>query len=420
MNATTIFFTASRLPLRTLLCNGNLQQYSIKMNGIEKAAIQRALGTRSVIEDIDQLRILCGCSSVQVLTPIVETKLRSGTIPLKSLHVRLDLNDTMNSSRRTRHHHTVVDNHHLYDKSSDSSGVERSIDGDGIISDIFDIYLNIIYSIKQNNILINMKLDWKNMQCEILQELLDRYCQQISNKEDDQQVCKKYRNLIKKNNAVDDVNHDGDDDDDDNDINHNIGIELVSTVDVVKHIMQLIMELNGENDGNNKVNTTTDDSVRDNHKRSSTEFDIVDDDEDGIDQEVSDYIYTCRRCNQVLFTYNDLHEHSLDGAIQSSCTSYYLEDYPNWIVSTPVQPPSPSLPSSSLIDHLDHHPQFSRQPYCASSMEPSLKDKIHCIKCKSRIGSYSWSGSQCSCLEWVIPSFQFIKSKIDCKRAVNK
>ena len=391
------------------------------MNGIEKAAIQRALGTRSVIEDIDQLRILCGCSSVQVLTPIVETKLRSGTIPLKSLHVRLDLNDTMNSSRRTRHHHTVVDNHHLYDKSSDSSGVERSIDGDGIISDIFDIYLNIIYSIKQNNILINMKLDWKNMQCEILQEVLDRYCQQISNKEDDQQVCKKYRNLIKKNNAVDDVNHDGDDDDDDNDVNHNIGIELVSTVDVVKHIMQLIMELNGENDGNNKVNTTTDDSVRDNHKRSSTEFDIVDDDdEDGIDQEVSDYIYTCRRCNQVLFTYNDLHEHSLDGAIQSSCTSYYLEDYPNWIVSTPVQPPSPSLPSSSLIDHLDHHPQFSRQPYCASSMEPSLKDKIHCIKCKSRIGSYSWSGSQCSCLEWVIPSFQFIKSKIDCKRAVNK
>jgi len=407
------------------------------MNGIEKAAIQRALGTRSVIEDIDQLRILCGCSSVQVLTPIVETKLRSGTIPLKSLHVRLDLNDTMNSSRRTRHHHTVVDNHHLYDKSSDSSGLDRSIDGDGITSDIFDIYLNIIYSIKQNNILINMKLDWKNMQCEVLQEVLDRYCQHISNKEDDQQECNKNRNLIKKNNsshdshdnnycsgAVDDVNHDDDDDDDDNDINHNIDIEIVSTVDIVKHIMQLIMELNDKNDGNNEVNTTTDDSVRDNHKRSSTDIDIVDDDdddEDGIDQEASDYIYTCRRCNQVLFTYNDLHEHSLDRAIQSSCTSYYLEDYPNWIVSTPVQPPSPSLPSLSLIDHLDHHPQLSKQPpHCASSMEPSLKDKIHCTKCKSRIGSYSWSGSQCSCLEWVIPSFQFIKSKIDCKRTVNK
>ena len=409
------------------------------MNGIEKAAIQRALGTRSVIEDIDQLRILYGCSSVQVLTPIVETKLRAGTIPLKSLHLRLDLNDT------------VVDNRHLYDKSNDSNNVDRNVDGDDITRngmEIFDIYLNIIYSIKQNNILINMKLDWKNndMKCGMLQDVLDRYCQQINNnntKDDDEQVCtiKNSSNLTKKNknssynnnyhdnNCCSDTLNDGDGDADVDDVNHNINIELVSTVDVVNYIMQVIMEVNGRNNDNNRVTATADDSLGDDHKRNSADIDIVDDDDDDDeeeedgddnDQEVSDNIYTCRRCNQVLFAYNDLHEHSLDRGIQSSCTSYYLEDYPNWIVSTSQLLPPPSSSPSSIDDHLNQH-QVPRQPYCASPIEASLKDKIHCLKCKSRIGSYSWSGSQCSCFEWVIPSFQFIKSKIDCKRrAVTK
>lgn len=38
---------------------------------------------------------------------------------------------------------------------------------------------------------------------------------------------------------------------------------------------------------------------------------------------------------------------------------------------------------------------------------------IHCPKCNSKLGSYKWSGSQCSCGAWVTPSLQILKSKVD-------
>jgi DNA-directed RNA polymerase subunit RPC12/RpoP len=38
---------------------------------------------------------------------------------------------------------------------------------------------------------------------------------------------------------------------------------------------------------------------------------------------------------------------------------------------------------------------------------------IHCPKCNYKIGHFSWVGSQCSCGEWVKPSFQVPKSRVD-------
>jgi len=88
------------------------------MNGIEKAALQRVLGTRTVIEDIDLLRILCGCSNVQMLTPIVETKLRAGSIPLKSLHVRLNISYVISDVIKQTNISTSGDNSN-YDSRDD-------------------------------------------------------------------------------------------------------------------------------------------------------------------------------------------------------------------------------------------------------------------------------------------------------------
>lgn len=41
--------------------------------------------------------------------------------------------------------------------------------------------------------------------------------------------------------------------------------------------------------------------------------------------------------------------------------------------------------------------------------------KIHCpnAKCQSRLGSFQWSGSQCSCGTWVTPSIKLTKSRVD-------
>ena len=39
--------------------------------------------------------------------------------------------------------------------------------------------------------------------------------------------------------------------------------------------------------------------------------------------------------------------------------------------------------------------------------------KLACPKCTAHLGSYTWSGMQCSCGAWVAPAFQVVKSKVD-------
>jgi len=42
-----------------------------------------------------------------------------------------------------------------------------------------------------------------------------------------------------------------------------------------------------------------------------------------------------------------------------------------------------------------------------------VEGKVACPKCATRIGSYNWSGMQCSCGAWVTPAVQVVKSKDD-------
>eukprot|EP01089_Gocevia_fonbrunei_P020701 TRINITY_DN7777_c0_g1_i1.p1 TRINITY_DN7777_c0_g1~~TRINITY_DN7777_c0_g1_i1.p1 ORF type:complete len:133 (-),score=25.07 TRINITY_DN7777_c0_g1_i1:175-537(-) len=41
--------------------------------------------------------------------------------------------------------------------------------------------------------------------------------------------------------------------------------------------------------------------------------------------------------------------------------------------------------------------------------------KIECHHCKSKIGSWKWSGLPCSCGFWAVPAIQITKSRIDVK-----
>ena len=43
--------------------------------------------------------------------------------------------------------------------------------------------------------------------------------------------------------------------------------------------------------------------------------------------------------------------------------------------------------------------------------------KLNCPHCAAKLGSFTWSGEQCSCGRWVTPAFMFNKSKVDEKRA---
>jgi hypothetical protein len=59
-------------------------------DGREKARLQEEKGLRPMVEDMDALRIRFGHSAVQVLTPIVETKLRSAVSAARSLKLSVD------------------------------------------------------------------------------------------------------------------------------------------------------------------------------------------------------------------------------------------------------------------------------------------------------------------------------------------
>ncbi|KAF3333249.1 putative inactive dual specificity protein phosphatase-like protein [Carex littledalei] len=45
--------------------------------------------------------------------------------------------------------------------------------------------------------------------------------------------------------------------------------------------------------------------------------------------------------------------------------------------------------------------------------EGNAADKLLCMGCEARLGSFNWAGMQCSCGTWVNPAFQIVKSKID-------
>jgi hypothetical protein len=49
---------------------------------------------------------------------------------------------------------------------------------------------------------------------------------------------------------------------------------------------------------------------------------------------------------------------------------------------------------------------------------PELEGPLKCPKCKSRVGSYKWTGAQCSCGVWVSPALQVSKSRVDVDKVI--
>ncbi|KAB2079202.1 hypothetical protein CXB51_015805 [Gossypium anomalum] len=45
--------------------------------------------------------------------------------------------------------------------------------------------------------------------------------------------------------------------------------------------------------------------------------------------------------------------------------------------------------------------------------EGYVEEKLQCMSCKSRLGSFNWAGMQCNCGAWVNPAFQLHKSRLD-------
>ncbi|KAH0793557.1 dual specificity protein phosphatase 12 [Histomonas meleagridis] len=55
---------------------------------------------------------------------------------------------------------------------------------------------------------------------------------------------------------------------------------------------------------------------------------------------------------------------------------------------------------------------FIEQPKWLNALG-RMSDTIYCPKCNYKVGHFSWKGVQCSCGEWVKPSFQIPYSRVD-------
>ena len=105
--------------------------------------------------------------------------------------------------------------------------------------------------------------------------------------------------------------------------------------------------------------------------------------------------YCCRKCRTILFGEDDLEDpphtqarHRFSarkinhGAVRdessSLCQSIFLRDGCSWMGSM-----------------------------------SEFEGKFVCPKCNTKLGTWNWSGSQCSCGTWVVPAIQIPNSKVD-------
>ncbi len=122
-------------------------------------------------------------------------------------------------------------------------------------------------------------------------------------------------------------------------------------------------------------------------------------------------IYACRMCRQSLFCSDELEHHQYGkqkfthkqrkgeraGVGLAGCQSIFLAEKPAWMNGSQVEGENSGNPTSP------------------SSGSSAIEVKIICprMRCRARLGTLRWTGSQCSCGTWVTPAFQFPLSKLD-------
>lgn len=110
--------------------------------------------------------------------------------------------------------------------------------------------------------------------------------------------------------------------------------------------------------------------------------------------------YACKRCRTVLFGVDDLedppHAQSMHSFTRKKAGGY---------VNT----------SASCQNHFMAQPLSWMDDGCSG-----MEGKLHCHKCKTKVGHYSWTGAQCSCGTWVTPAIMVPVSKVDEMKPVSQ
>ena len=123
---------------------------------------------------------------------------------------------------------------------------------------------------------------------------------------------------------------------------------------------------------------------------------------------ISQY-YSCRKCRRILATSKNVLEHEAGTGIDAFSWRQRRRGNDGGANRT--------LPSSSSCSSIFVSPMTWMMLDQTEDNEPVIfqenSGKIHCPKCRSKIGAFAWSGERCNCGAFVAPSFHIQKAKLD-------
>jgi len=102
--------------------------------------------------------------------------------------------------------------------------------------------------------------------------------------------------------------------------------------------------------------------------------------------------YACRKCRTALFGEEDIQDPPHSQSLHNFSKKMHKVGYGN---------------AGTCQNHFIAQ-QLSWMGGC-----DGVEGKLHCPKCKTKVGHYSWTGAQCSCGTWVTPAIMIPLSKVD-------
>ncbi|KAJ4703641.1 dual specificity protein phosphatase-related [Melia azedarach] len=104
-------------------------------------------------------------------------------------------------------------------------------------------------------------------------------------------------------------------------------------------------------------------------------------------------IYRCKKCRRIVASEENIVPHERGKGEQSF----------KWKKRSDMEK-EPEECSSIFVESMK---------WMQSVQEGFVEEKLQCMGCKARLGSFNWAGLQCSCGAWVTPAFQLHKSRLD-------
>uniref|UniRef100_A0A2P2N3Z8 Uncharacterized protein MANES_16G038500 n=1 Tax=Rhizophora mucronata TaxID=61149 RepID=A0A2P2N3Z8_RHIMU len=106
-------------------------------------------------------------------------------------------------------------------------------------------------------------------------------------------------------------------------------------------------------------------------------------------------IYRCRRCRRIVASEENIVPHERGKGEQ--CFKWKRRNRDPW-------EKEPAECSSIFVEPMK---------WMQTVQEGFVGDKLQCVGCNARLGSFNWAGMQCNCGTWVNPAFQLHKNRLD-------